>query len=66
MLREQVIDAHIVGECPVCGSEELEYRHVQDTDGGVCYPWACNTCGATGEEVYELTFIAHENIRRGE
>jgi hypothetical protein len=49
------------GECPVCHSNSLDYGHVKDCDGGVCYAWRCEDCGSTGEEVYEINFI-HQTV----
>jgi transcription elongation factor Elf1 len=48
------------GECPVCGSRDLNYE-CSDTDGdNMWYPWSCGKCGSTGVEYYELKFIEHQ------
>ena len=50
------------GTCPICGSDELTYEPVQDCDTGICYPWKCNACGATGFECYDIEFTNHEVV----
>ena len=48
-----------VGECPVCGEQDLDYQELQPEDNMVCYPWHCDNCGAEGNEWYDLTFTGH-------
>ena len=46
------------GVCAVCGSEDIEYGHLVDTEPiYVYYPITCNACGAKSEERYEMTHI---------
>lgn len=53
------------GTCPFCGSNDLEYDIAQrDGYGGIYYSWACNDCGAKGEEVYNLDFVGHYNLTK--
>jgi Zn finger protein HypA/HybF involved in hydrogenase expression len=44
------------GNCPICGSDDLEYDGflVEDSDG--IYKWECSQCGAYGREYYDMTF----------
>ena len=50
---------HKQGECPCCGSTELEYG-VLELEGEQCaYPYTCRNCSFTGKEWYRLEFIEH-------
>jgi len=51
---------HTQGECPICGTCELDYSPVQSDDNGVYYAWECGLCGATGKECYNIEFTSHE------
>jgi len=48
--------AHIEGECPRCGSENLEYGAMERQDGMVFWPVTCNDCGAELREWWSLEF----------
>ena len=48
-----------VGECPFCGSLMLDYGALETADQDIYYPWTCSHCGASGREVYELSFAGH-------
>ena len=50
------------GNCPVCGSDNLTYSAVQDCDVGICYPWVCDDCGASGKECYSIDFDSHQDV----
>ena len=47
------------GNCPCCGSEELEYGSMEVEGTQVSYEWTCMHCEATGYEVYNLDFAGH-------
>lgn len=51
-----MISKSCVGECPVCGSSDLEFDVATIEDGGVCYPFTCNSCGKDSEEWYDLNY----------
>ena len=48
-----------VGECPFCGSLMLDYGALETANQDIYYPWTCTHCGASGREVYELSFAGH-------
>lgn len=51
------------GICPVCGSEDgLEYDGYEVEDNSLKYPWTCNSCGAAGDEFYDINFSEHYNV----
>ena len=51
------------GVCPICGGDCLTYKEVQDCDTGICYPWTCDDCGASGMERYSISFDNHYDIK---
>lgn len=54
--------------CPICHKKELSYNHfhMNDDSTQITFPWKCRECGATGEEVYTLDFVGHDNIEEKE
>lgn len=50
------------GECPKCGSLNLDYQAIK-YEGEMCYyPYKCEDCGQEGEEWYRLEFNGHNVI----
>lgn len=49
-----------VGICPICHSEDLDYDAMEVYDDSIGYPFTCNSCGATGNEFYQLTYDSSE------
>lgn len=47
------------GECPFCGSLALDYGALEVGGEDIYYPWTCTHCGASGREMYELSFAGH-------
>lgn len=48
------------GVCYNCGSDDIEYMG-SDSDWGVTVnQYLCNECGADGQEVWEVVFLANE------
>ena len=47
------------GECPQCGSEDLDYECSDSMDDFVKYPFTCCKCGYEDAEWYELKFVGH-------
>lgn len=47
------------GECPICGNGDLTYGSSYLEDESYIYEWSCKKCGASGKELYSLTFVAH-------
>lgn len=47
------------GECPFCGSFALDYGALEVGGEDIYYPWTCTHCGASGREMYELSFVGH-------
>lgn len=50
------------GECLICGSSILNYDSFELEGESVMYPWTCEDCGSKGKEVYELSFVGHEEV----
>jgi len=50
---------NIAGECPKCGSGELNYFSSRLLEETILYPYQCNDCGLNGTEVYDVTFNTH-------
>lgn len=45
------------GECPNCGSENLDFYNLSFAiDSQVYYEFTCNDCNAEGKEWYNLVF----------
>lgn len=45
------------GCCPKCGSINLEYSTIDDTNDLVVYPAKCHDCGFEYKEAYALTYV---------
>ena len=54
---------NVQGECPNCGSVNLDYVAIVPQDEWIYYPFTCNDCGCEGKECYSLTF---ESIEKNE
>lgn len=50
------------GECPKCGSMNLDYQAIKYEDEMCYYPYKCEDCGQEGEEWYRLEFNGHNVI----
>ncbi len=50
---------NIQGECPKCGSDNLEYGCSKPYDNQIAYPYTCADCDFEGSERYCLSFIGH-------
>lgn len=43
------------GICPDCGSENIEYDvPTKQSDGTLILPFACDDCGAIGQEIFDI------------
>lgn len=42
--------------CPLCGSNNVVFDSSELDGGAMWYPCECEDCGATWQEVYEVTF----------
>lgn len=58
-----MIKCNEVGICPLCESENLEYKKPVIEECGVVYPWTCE-CGAKGQETYNLKFSGHYAVEK--
>lgn len=58
-----MIKCNEVGVCPLCESENLEYKKPVIEECGVVYPWTCE-CGAKGQETYNLKFSGHYAVEK--
>jgi predicted Zn-ribbon and HTH transcriptional regulator len=47
---------YCMGECPKCGSEDIDYDVLEIGDTYAFYPAKCEDCGQKFEENYELTY----------
>jgi predicted nucleic-acid-binding Zn-ribbon protein len=47
------------GQCPKCGSENLEYGSFEVDADCICYPWTCEKCGSEGAECGVINFDGH-------
>lgn len=62
--KRQIRTTCLEGVCPVCGSSTLSYgtRDICSDNGGT-QDWECCTCGATGEEGFDIVFDGnHYNV----
>jgi hypothetical protein len=51
---------HTAGECPCCGSKQLDYPDGGEIlDDNVVYKWDCDKCGASGYEGFSMKFEEH-------
>ena len=58
----ELINVSCNGQCPICGSENLDYKCLEIADGDmVFYPFICNDCNFQGRENYELSYIDTTN-----
>lgn len=58
-------DKNMPGNCPNCGSENVDFGDVEFTSNETCYQDCdCNECGCSWNEVY--TFTGKEEIKKGE
>jgi len=63
-IRKKALELGIVhirqGECPECGSTNLDYDAMELGEIGdqVYYPFLCKNCGFNGREWYKLEFVA--------
>lgn len=48
------------GVCPKCSSDNLTYGPVSTYTDSMEYPFKCNDCGATGKEIYDITYVESE------
>ena len=44
------------GDCPHCGSNNLDYRDLEIQDDYAWYPFDCQDCKAVGSEGYNLKY----------
>ncbi len=52
------------GNCPKCGSNDLDYETICDTTPGdecIYYPFTCGNCDFSGREYYNLHFTGYED-----
>ena len=50
------------GNCPKCGSDNLDYETIVDitpSNQAIFYPYECSKCGFKGKEYYNLVFTRH-------
>ena len=47
------------GECPTCGSIDIDYDALVPDGGSIYYPATCEECGQRFFEYHELEFDAH-------
>ncbi len=51
---------HKAGECPCCGSKQLDYPYGGEIlDDNVVYKWDCKKCEASGYEGFSMKFEEH-------
>lgn len=50
------------GQCPFCGSCDLNYGTIELEGDMMYYPWKCEHCGHEGEEWYNLIFAGHNVV----
>jgi RNA polymerase subunit RPABC4/transcription elongation factor Spt4 len=51
-------------ECPVCGSDNLEWGDSSIEDNLYFYEFTCNSCESESVEWYELVYV--ETVHRSE
>ena len=57
---------HAQGICPECGSDEVEYDSADFEGNSIIYPAECLTCQTKFDECYNMVFIEHTNIIKGD
>ena len=55
-LKDKDIYFDCVGECPLCGSLDLEYNDSKNNGEFVYHHITCNDCGSEGEEIDTITY----------
>ena len=60
-LKIRIMKNNIEGECPNCGSENIEYDCAEIDGDGVGYEYQCNDCGHYDTEWYDLVFATHSS-----
>ena len=54
------------GICPECGSDDVEYDSADFEGNSIMYPAKCLTCQTKFDECYDMVFIEHTNIIKGD
>ena len=47
------------GCCPVCQSDDLDYKASESVGDMIFYPWVCKSCGTVGKEYAKIKFDGH-------
>ena len=67
MSKKIKILSNVVGQCPYCNSNDIDYKALQlEDDGMVFYPATCNSCKNYFEEWYSMSFAGHNVGSTGE
>ena len=45
-----------MGECPICGSDNIEYGDHELTGDSIGYEFTCNDCGAESIEWFDVVY----------
>lgn len=65
-MKEKKYISNKQGECPVCGSYELEYMDSELEGDCLFYDYVCQKCGAEGREWYSVVFDTHAVLEKEE
>ena len=60
------IRVDVAGQCPKCGSNNINYESLTIVDNGLYYPYDCEDCKFEGKEWYEIEFYAHYGAKNDE
>jgi predicted RNA-binding Zn-ribbon protein involved in translation (DUF1610 family) len=52
----KLMENAVLGKCPKCGHEELEYGDLEPEDESIFYEVSCPECGFSGKEYYKTEY----------
>ena len=53
----KTIEKECMGNCPKCGSEDIDYGVMEPVGERVVYSVKCGGCGVEFDEEYELVYV---------
>lgn len=57
---------NIQGVCPVCHSDDLDYKAIEFEGDMAYFPYTCHNCNFSGEEWYNMDFNGHNAVGLGD
>jgi len=56
----KTVEANCQGNCPNCGSYNLDYQGLETEGTMTWYPFTCDDCKAVGSEDYDMAYLKSE------